>query len=389
MKLAIGIPATASYTYALPSLIRHILANVTLAEVATETTIILAGDHNPDLEEAWNEIVAWRNGVQVRKLQSDLADGEENYKPRAQQIIAQLKQQLANEAMAIGADYLWMLDSDVLPKANSLRCMLQMLQFDGGYYEVAFCPYPTQGLGRTFLSGRGTLSNPILPNVYPEELELTKEDKKKDKELRKAMFEAVKAGDKARIEEASQALRDHDEEIRTVRMPKGNVYQLNATRWRRRGWFDYAYPAIGRGAVVPVDWVGFGNTLMSKRALTLCEWTGYSGEGTEDLFVIWARWQEAGIRLCSIPHCPADHVIRTDVENAEKMGLKVEPNQEGKVILHVRSYHDQSEEYEGHLRTIVLPFFQHYPGEPLRPAKEASVHKPKLVPPTVDSPPEA
>jgi len=47
--------------------------------------------------------------------------------------------------------------------------------------------------------------------------------------------------------------------------PKSNVFVANGKKWRRRGWFDFAYPAIGKGAIVPSDWCGFGATMMNKK----------------------------------------------------------------------------------------------------------------------------
>jgi hypothetical protein len=41
--------------------------------------------------------------------------------------------------------------------------------------------------------------------------------------------------------------------------PDGNVFEVTAKHgWRRRGWMDFAYPGIGRGAIVPSDWCGLG-----------------------------------------------------------------------------------------------------------------------------------
>jgi hypothetical protein len=53
---------------------------------------------------------------------------------------------------------------------------------------------------------------------------------------------------------------------------------------------DAAYPGLGIGAVVPSDRCGFGCTLMSKRALSLAQFDGYDGSGTEDLYMVWKRW---------------------------------------------------------------------------------------------------
>jgi hypothetical protein len=72
--------------------------------------------------------------------------------------------------------------------------------------------------------------------------------------------------------------------------PLGNVFFCNSKKFRRRGWMDAAYPGLGIGAVVPSDWCGFGCTPMSKRALSLAQFDGYDGSGTEDLYMVWKRW---------------------------------------------------------------------------------------------------
>jgi hypothetical protein len=128
----------------------------------------------------------------------------------------------------------------------------------------------------------------------------------------------------------------------------GNVWECNSKfGWRRRGWLENAYPAIGVGAVVPSDWCGFGCTLMNHAALQLANFDGYDGQGTEDLYVVWRRWHPAGLRINVIPHCPCDHVIW----QKKKGGAEDEYN----IIL---SSHETQGECVGHLRTRKVPWKQ-------------------------------
>jgi hypothetical protein len=115
------------------------------------------------------------------------------------------------------------------------------------------------------------------------------------------------------------------------------------------------YPAIGKGAIVPVDWTGFGCTMMNREALALCDWAGYEGHGTEDLFINYNRWDANDIKMCCIPHCPCDHVVRNP-----------DPNKSLGEFVHVRSFHDTDEEYTGHLRQRPCEWYAHTPGEKVR-----------------------
>ena len=119
--------------------------------------------------------------------------------------------------------------------------------------------------------------------------------------------------------------------------PDGNIWEVIAKHgWHPRGWMDYAYPGIGKGAIVPSDWCGLGNTLLSKRALQLADFTGYLGHGTQDLFLCWRRWRPNGLRIACVPHIAADHVKKSA---------------DGKIVHHV-AFHEPEGPYEGHLRGI-------------------------------------
>ena len=136
--------------------------------------------------------------------------------------------------------------------------------------------------------------------------------------------------------------------------PKGNVYELNSKKWRKRGWMEYAYPSIGKGAIVPTDWVGLGCTLLSPKALSLAHFDGYLGKGTQDLYLGWHRWKQNKLNMCVTTHSICDHVIRARDKNDSQIW-------ENFII--VNTYHEEEGEYEGHLRQVHTPFYNFTEGE--------------------------
>lgn len=327
MKLAIYTCATTGYAHALVAQSRRIVAALAIENRTTEIRFSFVTDDEANVAAAAEIYRA--AGVEVETLITSRKGGE-NYQTDAQLLIAQMRQMASTSAIAWGADLCLSLDSDVLPPANFLRCSIDMIQFDGGFYSVAFCPYPSQG-GGAFLGGHGTPQNPILPDFHEDEKEVPAELLEKRDQLRATdpMTDSVR-----------DELHEIEKQIRAI-PPKMNVFAANAVKWRRRGWFDFAYPALGRGAVVPVEWTGFGCLLMNRHALSLCDWTGYDGKGTEDLFINFRRWHPAGLRIACIPHCPCDHVIR-DKETC------------GHVL--VATGHASDEEHAGHLRQWRVPW---------------------------------
>lgn len=353
-RLAIYTAATAGYTYALKPQARAIQAALFAADPC-EVKIILVSDGNPDAESAIELYRKLIPSAEVEHIADPrIIDGHENYKPDAQLVIATMRTLATSAARAWGADYLLALDSDVIPRANSIRCMLDSLSFDGGYYGVAACPYPSQG-GGDFLCGRGTPQSPILPDFYEDEKEVPEGLIERRDLLRRfimnpsdsvfSMLSSLQTytPDETGAKSARDELKSIEEKIRAI-PPKGNVFEMNAKGWRQRGWFSQAYPGIGRGAIVPTDWCGFGCTLMGREAMALCDFTGYDGQGTEDLFIVWHRWHPAGIRIAAIPHCPADHIIREKVrdDSGKETGQQK--------IRHCFAGHEGHGECVGHLR---------------------------------------
>jgi hypothetical protein len=269
---------------------------------------------------------------QKQIIGADVTEGGEHYKTERQILIATLQSIGFEAARRASCDLLWSVEADVLVPYNALLVSKQMLEFDSGYYDVAFVTYPSQG-GGSFLGGHGEPHHPIAEDWTPEE-------RKIGEWLRKAMAENEKRlsdesiDAETRKKELDRAHRIHDRIKKYP--PKGNVFELNATRWRRRGWLDNAWPGIGRGAVIPTDWTGLGCTLMSKRAAELAHFDGYDGGGTQDLFLNWHRWHPAGLRFCCITHTICDHVVR---DEKAKNGFTT-----------LKAYHEQTGETRGHLR---------------------------------------
>jgi hypothetical protein len=330
MKLCIYTAATKGYSHALVAQARRIVAGLYLESRITKTLFVFVTDNENEVAKA--KAIYEASGIETETILTDKTGGE-NYKEAAQLLIASMRQDASTRALSWGADLCLSLDSDVLPPANAIRCMIDMIQFDGGFYSVTFCPYPSQG-GGAFLGGRGTPQHPILPDFYEDEKKIPKDMIKNRDELRKQVQSSPEDKD------IRDKLTEVDKKIREI-PPTGNVFAMNAKKWRPRGWFDFAYPAIGRGAVVPVEWIGFGCTMMNRHALSLCDFDGYDGRGTEDLYINFRKWYPAGLKIACIPHCPCDHVIR----DKEKGGH----------IL-VATGHADDTEHSGHLRQWKMPW---------------------------------
>ena len=335
MKLAITICATKSYAYAMKSQARLLAANLQDVEGGH---IILSTDGSPELEaiEKYYAMI-FPEGWQIHNL-ADKALGEhENYKPSAQQVIAQLRTMAFTFARKLRVDLCWSLDSDVLPPANAFRCLKNMLEFDDGYYAISTCSYPNEG----FLGGRGTPHNPIAEDFLPEERDLPEPLKRGLSRLEEKQKLAATLEEKQRLDQVGHRLMQRVKK----HPPKGNIFELNAKRWRPRGWLENAYPAIGKGAVVPSDWCGFGCTLLNREALAHANFEGYDGQGTEDLWVIWKRWHQVGLRINVITHVVCDHVIHEKKKGGD----------EGQYT-HIRAYHETEGETVGHIRTEKRPW---------------------------------
>ena len=339
--LTVTICATKSYTYAMRAQAQRVVSNI-LAARQGQGSVILVGDTSRELADIrahYEAIIpdGWTVKLVARK---EFVEGGENYKKSAQLLIAAMRTAAFDAARSLSPSACWSLDSDVLPPANALRCSLDSLAFDAGYYSVATCPYPNTA----FLGGFGAPHHHIFEDFKPHERKLPQELKDEfvtnELELRSLREKnlPIPPESQARWEATNKKIRECP--------PDGTIWEVIAKYgWRRRGWLDNAYPAIGRGAMVPSDWCGFGCTLMNPEALARADFEGYDGAGTEDLFVCWHRWHPAGLRINVIPHCPCDHVIWE-----KKKGGDV-----GKFTHHV-AYHEVEGEHVGHLRVRQAPW---------------------------------
>lgn len=340
-SLAIIICATSSFQYALVAQARAIAQNASLAGIASGH-IILVTDQKP-LAGILEQYSALLNGFDVHHLALPVVEpAKKDYSANAQLLIAQLYSAGFDKARQLGASLVWTLEADVLPEANNLRCMRDMLAFDGGYYDVAFCPYVSAG-GGGIMGGRGTPNNWILPNWTEDELALPDELRQRLKEHR------AKHTGGSPSAEWIEDLKKLEEEAKK-HPPKGNVFKLNAEGWKRRGWLEHAYPGIGKGAILPSDWMPMGNNLFSARAMSLVDFTGYTGRGTQDLYLGYIRLASNGLRFCVIPHSPSHHVVRKQ-------------NSDGGAYTMFYLYHESEGECVGHLRQREVAFYGHEPGE--------------------------
>lgn len=368
MKLAITICATTKYTYALATQANAVLNNLKeykrlnpLFTFENDVLIVLVGSVNCAKTKKVAEFYKNSLNLCVRIISVKDSDDNKNYKTNAQLLISKLRTLAFNAAKFWGATHCWSLDSDVIPKANSLHCMENNLNFDDGYYSISSCVYPSQG-GGLFLCGNGTYQDPICKDIYNDEkdvdpkiLERVAEYEIKTKELNLLMKDAPNQETYNQWVRYSKKIAIWTRYIeRKVRPKETNTFALNAKQWRKRGWFDFAYPAIGRGSVVPTSWMGFGCALINEKALNLIDFSGYEGRGTEDLFIIWNRWTPAGLKICALPHCPADHIIRKAKFDPKK-DKKQKPEIEYK---HVFTYHESTGECEGHLRQKQVKFVE-------------------------------
>ena len=343
----ITVCATTGFTKALTAQARRVQA---ACRHIPKGTMVIVGDECKDLDVTANLYKELMPQWDVKLIKhKNLKVGPKAYDEQPQLLIAQLRTSAFSYARSIGTTQCLSLDSDVLIPENSVRCMQTMLEFDNGYYSIATCPYPSQG-GGGFLAGRGTPQRQILPDFYTDELNVPEDVLKTFKAMQEEVNNFKEKGSKE-FEEKVKALQKFEEDLKKYG-PKGNVWALNAVQWRRRGWMEQAYPAIGKGAIIPTDWVGFGCTMMNSRALDLVDFCKYQAKGTEDIAVVWNYWYPAGLKLCSIPHCLCDHVIR-DRNN---------PKNPDKLIL-CNAYHETEGEMVGHVRVRHQPFFSYDCGE--------------------------
>ena len=350
--IAITVAATRSYLHAWPQCVRAIAA---AAAHHDEAHFIFATDESEEgkaaAEVARCELPeGWKVSVLTLPIKDDTTV---RYKDEAQLRIAALQGACFSLARKVRATRCLVVESDTIIPANALRVLewtLDMPKADGSpYYHIAAATYPN-GL---FLGGFGTPQNQIAEDFLPSERKL-KPRLNLCLEKCEERLKALKRPESADEEKLARKVGEKEgkrmgrlrERVKNS-PPDGNVWEVTAKHgWRRRGWMDFAYPSIGRGAVVPSDWCGLGCTLLSKIALSHADFTGYEGKGTQDLFLCWSRWHPEGLKIACVPHIACDHIkkkSRDDKSDAPE-------------ILHHRAYHETEGEFRGHLRVRQQPF---------------------------------
>ena len=328
--LAITISATKSYLYAWQQCVRALGA---AAAHHQEAHVIFSTDESEESKVA-EEVLKRElpDGWKITTIRMKFEDDAKDYKETAQLRIASLQGAGFSYARKIRATQCLVLESDVIIPANSLRVLewtLSMPTEDGSpFYDVAAATYQN-GL---FLGGFGTPQNPIAEDFLPKERKLSDRLKNAWQECEKRIKENPTEKEGKRIIRLNEKIKKTS--------PDGNIWEVTAKHgWRRRGWLDFAYPGIGKGCIVPADWCGLGCTLLSSKALSMANFTGYEGKGTQDLFLCWNRWHQSGLKIACVPHVACDHIKRAVTG-----------------ITHLRAFHEESGEYKGHLRSRSHPF---------------------------------
>jgi len=296
MKIVVFTAATKNYAYAL----RESMLSVKRALAYADYTHVVATDRSGVTKE-----IIKSTGIDAKIIEIDCDDSEEKYKNKSQLIISDLQQACLDEAREIGADLCWSVESDILVHQSSFSSLKWVLECPEPRYDIAAATY----FNGAFLCGRGTPIRQICEDYTESERKIPEELEEK---LAKKRKEIDSDGAKKELMDEMEKLQ---EELRAC-PPSGNVFELNAKSWRRRGWLENAYPgAAVFGATLPTDWCGLGCTLLTKKALLHSNFDGYDGGGTQDLYLVWNKWHPAGLMIGCNVSVPAIHVKREAGQN--------------------------------------------------------------------------
>jgi len=352
--LCVGVAATRSYLYAWRSCIRRITAAVAHWDSGH---FIFACDKSKECKDAAEFVKHelpenWKIHVIAHDMPDDTS---QNYKTEAQFRIATLDTSLIHMSRKLKADLLWLVESDVLVNADSLRLNEWVLNMPDGYYDISMGTYPNG----SFLGGRGDYQHVISEDWKKEEKKLPKRLlgilKNSEKRLKQYHIIIPKNEEEFKkykylIDKEQKRLGRLHEKIKNSPPIYGIWETIAKFGWRKRGWLEHAYPSIGRGAILPSDWVGFGNTLLSKKALSLVNFDNYPPDcsSTQDLHAVRHCWRPNGIRMCVVTHSPCSHVKPDISEDKKRLGTYH--------ILY--AYWEPEGEYENHLRVTKKPWIQ-------------------------------
>ena len=363
--LVIATYATKSYLFAWRQFLTRISA---AASYKKDVHFVFATDTSKESKDAYELARSLLpEGWKVISINLNLKDNLEKYKEESQFLIASLQSAAFDYAKKNRAKMLWSVEADTLVPPDALKIsewVLNMPQANGDpYYDVAACTY-FNGL---FLGGFGTPNTQINEDFLPEERILPKrfsnlyiKCKERISNLEKEIREKFINKNNEKLDKdkdilkINKSLEKESKRFQKLRQkikeypPNGNIWEIiGKNGWRRRGWFDFAYPGIGKGSIVPSDWCGFGCTLMSEKALLLANFDGYQGRGTQDLFICWEKWYPANIKIACVPHIVCDHVKHNNKDN--------EDDEENKYIHHI-GYHETEGEFKNHLRVKHQPW---------------------------------
>lgn len=338
MKTIVTSYATKHYSYALEHVIKRAMPIIAECEV-----LIITTDDSKELANKCKKIqklignkCEFITEVAISEIDNLKADTESSIR------VARLQNVAWNIGRKFDPDYCLSIESDILVPHNALKVLQQVLEFDDNYYDVGMITYPNM----TFLGGRGTPQQWILPSVYPEEKKLDNALKKRFEKQQQIIKSLVETG-KTPTAMQKKIWQKQMADIQAA-PASGNIWQLNANYgWKKRGWLEYAYPAIGKGAILPTDWVGLGCTLMSKKAFQLATFEGYEGQGSQDLFLCWKKWYPNGIKMAVVPHVLCHHIKHKRDAKGNKLINEFELYE---------AYHETSEPAVGHLRVRIQPW---------------------------------
>ena len=313
MKLLISTFATKSFCYALHDQARRVAACLAYAGIhGCNTEYLFVSDGSQEALDALEKIKSELRFKVTHRIIDDLTDNNTGkHVAESNMVIARMQDEAFTYARRNDFTHHWTVEADILPNANALQSLIDTLTFDRGWYSVAMAAYPNS----LFLGGKGSPQRHIYPNVYDDERKVSK---------------SLQARLKSKNPETAKKAREELEKQPST----GNVFVRQAKGWRPRGWLEECYPGIGRGAIVPTDWFGFGCTLFDRRAIELANWTGYLGAGTQDLWLGWRCFYQHDLRFAVVPHALATHVKRIDG-----------------VMTMMHAYHEMSGDAVGHLRT--------------------------------------
>jgi len=307
MKTVVFTAATKSYAYAFEACAKALARS--LIGCGDEIHWVIATDKEETISAGAR---AYENfGFRKPIVLEGFEEREEaKYKEQSQLFIAKMQQACIDEAKKGDADIVFSVESDILVHPKAYHGLKWLLQYPvEPRYSIAAATY----FNGAFLCGRGTPQHQIAEDFTEEERQIPKALAQRIRKNKEA-FSLLAKSKKTPTEDQLKEAREIAEEIKK-QPPRGNVFSMNAKKWRKRGWLDVAYPgAACQGAVLPSDWCGLGCTMWGRDVNEITNFTGYEGKGTQDLFLVWSKWHPHGKRIGCLVGAPAIHVKKKEDE---------------------------------------------------------------------------